>query len=31
MSEDDLKEILKHDYYGDAQTCLEKGLVDEIL
>ena len=31
MTEDDLKEILKHDYYWDAKTCLEKGLVNEIL
>lgn len=31
MDEEDLKEILKHDYYWDAQTCLEKGLVDGIL
>ncbi len=31
MDEDDLKEILKHDYYWDARTCVEKGLVDEIL
>ncbi len=31
MTEDDLKEILKHDYYWDAQKCLEKGLVDEIM
>jgi ATP-dependent protease ClpP protease subunit len=31
MNEDDLKEILKHDYYWDARTCVEKGLVDEIM
>ena len=26
-----LKEILKHDLWLDAETCLEYGLVDEII
>lgn len=31
MNQNDLEKILDHDLYFDAQTCLEKGLVDEIL
>ena len=27
----DLSKILKHDINWDANTCLEKGLIDEIL
>jgi len=26
-----LKDFLKHDLWFDAQTCLEYGLVDEII
>ena len=26
-----LKEILKHDLWFDAETCLEYGLIDEII
>lgn len=30
MNRDELKKILKHDRWWDAETCIEKGLVDEI-
>ena len=30
IKEEDLEEILKHDYWWDANYCLEVGLVDEI-
>ena len=29
--EDDLNEILKHDLWLDAETCLRYGLVDKII
>lgn len=31
ISYDKLQEILKHDFYWDAEKCLENGLVDEII
>ena len=30
IKEEDLEEILKHDYWWDSKYCLEVGLVDEI-
>ncbi len=31
ITEEEIDEVLKHDLYWDAETCLEKGLVDSIL
>ena len=31
VPEDKLEEILKHDLWWDAETCLEYGLIDKIL
>lgn len=30
FTEEELKNYLRHDIYMDAETCLEKGIVDEI-
>ena len=31
MGEEKIDDLLKHDLWLDAETCLEYGLVDEIL
>jgi ATP-dependent Clp protease protease subunit len=31
MTKEEIKKALKHDLWWDAKTCLEKGLVDEIV
>lgn len=31
MKEKELKEILKHDFYWEANECFDKGLVHDII
>jgi ATP-dependent protease ClpP protease subunit len=31
MTKKQIEEALKHDYWWDAETCIAKGLCDEII
>ena len=31
MSEEEIKNMLKHDLWLDSETCLKLGLVDEVI